>query len=476
MPKLLNLFLSIHKHFNKQAELIFTFPQHIIFYFLCIFNYFLTFHYETYKAVGSQTSFQQGHGVCPPYWQNCNLWLTLDILPGNLSYYWLMMTLFVLIIGAGTFPFIKRFRSFSLYCLFCIIIYKIGMSFLFDFSSIKNFDYFFVPISILLLFSKNPTRSASFVFIFIYFSASSEKFEASWLAGTYFTSTLYGLPFVKSINITILLTNIVTIMELAGVWFLLSKNRLLRFSVLGFFLFFHVFSIPMVGLRYPIQTVPFLLLFFIYNEWGFNIKLCRTAKALVSVLFTLQIFPAFIQGDETLTLEGYKFGVSMFDANHQCSSNITVNYKNDKTHSILKNTRSAMNRCWIYSKYWKIKKKLCSKPEVSKISWMFDHSRNGEPFLRIINVENICNKPYLAWNHNQWIQLEDEAQIVGYPYPNFYYRNDPLNLKEIVSQEKQIHFSDLQKFIIANESFFSKLLWSIWILIASLIFIRYLFL
>jgi hypothetical protein len=65
----------------------------------------------------------------------------------------------------------------------------------------------------------------------------------------------------------------------------------------------------------------------------------------VIILFILQFISILIPGDEKLTLEGNKYGLYMFEANHQCFSELVIERKNGFLITKKNNSESARNRC-----------------------------------------------------------------------------------------------------------------------------------
>ena len=114
----------------------------------------------------------------------------------------------------------------------------------------------------------------------------------------------------------------------------------------------------------------------------------------------LQFISILIPGDEKLTMEGNKYGLYMFEANHQCISKFTIE-NHDGTEDILeRQVESARSRCDVYRYWFTVSKRYCQEKSIEKISWTFDHSINGGPFLRIVEQENICDLQYKPFSHN----------------------------------------------------------------------------
>ena len=141
---------------------------------------------------------------------------------------------------------------------------------------------------------------------------------------------------------------------------------------------------------------------------------------LIVLMCLLQFIPRAIPGDEKLTMEGNRFGLYMFEANHQCISTAVVFYEDGHRARDYRESISARSRCDPF-RYWFRLKQICGASGVEKIPWTFDHSINGGPFLRIVEEENACALAYAPLGHNKWIKTEkDNPAIIGWPVENIY--------------------------------------------------------
>jgi hypothetical protein len=124
-------------------------------------------------------------------------------------------------------------------------------------------------------------------------------------------------------------------------------------------------------------------------------------------MFSLQVIPLFIKGDERLTGEGYRYGYYMYDGNHQCESVKKIYFKDGTNKEIKLESKIAMYSCDPYEEWFKIKR-LCNPEKVEKVEWTYDHSLNGDKYKRIVDVENACLLNYKAFSHNKWINESGE--------------------------------------------------------------------
>jgi len=315
------------------------------------------------------------------------------------------------------------------FCLLILFIWKIIISFVFNYGA-GNYDYYDIVFSFIILFLPYKEYFLRRGFVLLYFLAATIKFTGGWIAGTHFTSLISGLPFIPD-NLAPLATNIVILFQMLESWLLLSKNKKLQNFSFTFALFFHLYSGIIVGYRYLLSDIPILVvLFWRYYKIAqseldkkYDFKKLLAGYIFFLILTIQQIFVSIpIESDRHYTLERNKFGLYMFEANHQCSSDMYVYYKDGYMEKYNYQDSNARNRCDPYN-YWFKYKQVCIRGEdkISRISWTFDHSVNGGPFYRIIDEKNICNLDYSFYSHNKWIKDNNNSELIAYPLKNFYY-------------------------------------------------------
>jgi hypothetical protein len=129
-----------------------------------------------------------------------------------------------------------------------------------------------------------------------------------------------------------------------------------------------------------------------------------------------------IPGDEKSTMEGNFYGLYMFEANHQCREVATIYRNNEEPEILEKESFQARNRCDAYRVWFKYQQLCENDLSVERIAIEFDHSINGNPFYRTIEVPDICTLEYKPFSHNGWIKTaKDGAALTGYPMRNYYY-------------------------------------------------------
>ena len=245
----------------------------------------------------------------------------------------------------------------------------------------------------------------------LYVLSTSAKVHEAWILGSYFTALKTGLPLFPKWSVP-MWTNSVIFMEMIGAWFLMSKKGFLQKTILSIFVFFHLYSGILVEYRYPATILPTLLILFgplyRYSPPPMG-KKSVAGWLLVVTLFSLQIIPRAIPGDEKLTGEGNKFGLYMFDSNHQCISKVALFGVDGTISTSTQTSELARDRCDPYHTWFRLHQICKSNQRIDRIAWTFDHSINGGPFLRIVDTPDACVLEYRPFVHNKWIRSDENT-------------------------------------------------------------------
>jgi hypothetical protein len=121
-------------------------------------------------------------------------------------------------------------------------------------------------------------------------------------------------------------------------------------------------------------------------------------------------------------MEGDKYRLYMFEANHQCVSSVRIYDRRGQVQTTRGESAIAHKRCDPYRQWFRLQQ-LCirSKNSIDHVEWQYDHSINGSPFYRIVDVHDACVLQYNALSRNTWIKtLDDNPARIGYPVKNFY--------------------------------------------------------
>lgn len=381
------------------------------------FSYFVTFYNWISNPTASINTFNLGKAICPPYFKDCGSYYFLEALPYGYSQSFFYVILF-LVLGYGVWSAYKNNWAGAYYSIFVCLVWKIIFGFFFTYGVLGNYDYYDMGLAFVFLFVRNKEYFAKLTFVFFYFLASTIKIHESWILGNYLREFALGAPFIPN-DLLIYFTNLVIIMQIIGCWFLLSNNKILQRLAFIYFMLFHIYSGIIVEFRYIAISIPALFILF-YEHTNFKIK-AISKQTIVGYLFLLlllcgEMVAIFIPGDQKKTLEGNYWGLYMFEANHQCISISEISYF-DTTPKLLekKENHISNNRCDPY-KYWRVLKTKCERDSnIKSIKWTFDHSVDGHPYERIVDVGNACNLEYSTFAHNDWIKLDGEAHIQNLP-------------------------------------------------------------
>lgn len=388
-----------------------------------LLTYLIGFGTWVSSTITTTESFIKNSYICWPHFQTCGEYYFLS----NLPYGYSQAAFFSLLLGIITliaFLMSKKDWVLAHMLMLLLLVFKITFVFFITFGIGGNFDYFDIIFSIVILIFPHKLFFLKLSFVVMYFLAATIKLDDGWVLGTYFTSLQTGLPLFPD-NLTPLFTNLVIFMQIVGSWFLLSSNKILQRLALFYFLCFHFYSGIIVYYRYLLSTIPILLIIFGPHYKFSKVPLDKKSIAgwtLIAIMFFMQSIPLMIEGDHRMTLEGNKYGLYMFEANHQCISNYKIELSNGDVIENEKQSASARGRCDPYKSWFKFKQMCIRHKNISRISWQFNHSINGGPFYQIVDTPNVCELEYNTFSHNKWIKTSyDKPAVIGYPVKNIYY-------------------------------------------------------
>jgi hypothetical protein len=387
-----------------------------------LLSYFLAFSAWINSTTTTIDAVLNNSYVCWPHFQNCAHWMFLRALPHDYTQTTLYMVLFGTLILSSYFVFRKEW-VFAHVALIPSYLWHMWVVFFISFTLGGNYDYYLFVFATVLLFLPHKEFFLKLSFVTLYFLSTIAKIHGTWILGTYFSALKTGLPLLPDALMP-LWTNLVICMEMVGAWFLLSGNRVRQRIALTFFVVFHLYSGILVEYRYPATVLPTLIILFGPLYRVTRIPFDRRAIVgflCIGMLFLGQFTPVLIYGDEKLTHEGNRYGLYMFEANHQCVSTTITHLADGTERRAVQESYSARSRCEPY-RYWFRIHSFCEQNEtVTNVEWTFDHSINGGPFLRIVEVPDACALSYKPFSHNDWIKTErDNPEIVGYPVENVY--------------------------------------------------------
>ena len=395
---------------------IFDFKDSVL-YALCfllivdLWNTLLFFGSNILKLQITKAQVLSNSAVCPPYFQDCLSLYVFDVPPDGYSQNIVLAGIGGLVFLALFFLYTRDFVRFS-YCIAIPLFCKILIVYFLTYLVPGNYNVLGIFFGLILLFSIHKIFFLRILMVSFYLCASVLKVHSGYLTGTVFSSLALGLPLVPDIvlpYVGIIFLLICIIPPLC----LLAPSKRIRLVALFILTVFHVYSASVVGQRYVVLVLPILWLLFYFKEESFvcNKQYLKDwgGIIIISCMLLLQCLPLFIQGDERLTGEGYRYGYYMYDGNHQCVSTKKIVLDNGEIRNLVWENKKAMFACDPYEEWYKIKR-WCDLEKVRNIEWTYDHSLNGAPYRRIVDVKNACELTYHPFSHNEWIR-EDGATI-----------------------------------------------------------------
>ncbi len=388
-----------------------------------LFTYYVSFSDLVRSNAITIQAYESNTYRCWSYFQNCGEYYFLTNLPHGYSQPILYVFFFGLML-LTVFLIWKKDWVLAHILILILFLWKFLVMFVLTSSASGNYDYYDIIFSIIFLLLPYKLFFLKLSFVLLYFLSTTIKIHEGWILGTYFTALKTGLPIFPD-SLAPLITNIVIGMQMIGAWFLLSSNKVLQRTVLVYFVCFHLYSGILVYYRYLSTALPMLLILFgpLYSPTVTPLfKKSLAGWVFISLLISWQFIPHVIAGDQKMTLEANRFGIYMFEANHQCVSTPTVHLMDGTIFSQTTESASARSRCDPYKYWFELKQNCLRHKNIARISWTFDHSINGGPFYRIVDSVNMCELEYKTFKHNTWIKLPtDNPSIIGYPVKNVYY-------------------------------------------------------
>lgn len=414
--------------------------------------FFLTFGSWIGATQATIQAAESGVALCWPFFQNCADYYFLEALPYGYSQNIFYMCLYGIMLAIVYAMWRKKWELAHL-LLFTLLIWEI-LTVLFVYREAAPYYYYHITLTSILLFARHKEYFLKLAFVVMYFLSATVKLNDGWVLGTYFTSLELGLPIFPDIFAP-LLTNFVIFTQIVGAWFLLSRNAYLKNLVLAELIFFHLYSGAFVHYNYPtVAIVPLIILFgplsrhtptpFKRDTWF--------GWLVIMILLICQLVGFAAPGDRRMTLENNRWGMYMFEANHQCFADMTIHSEGSRetfdweaakgtpcngfyclvkqsvssTGTSTAETRryesgSAWNRCAPYE-WWSRIHSFCERDtSVQRVEFRLSHSINGGPFYRTVDLPNICDVDFLPFVHNEWIKVPPEALVDGYPVMNSYH-------------------------------------------------------
>ncbi|WKA26408.1 hypothetical protein [Bradyrhizobium roseum] len=383
-----------------------------------LLGFHLTFFDWIYSYSTTVKAVTDGTYVCWPIFQSCGSLIFLSALSEGYSQSTLFMALFGLMVTAVYAIWLQRweFVHLIILVLFLFKIYFTAISF--DYNS--NFNFLHSTQCLIYLVCPYKRFFAQLSWLTGSFVATLAKIHPTWLLGQHYSSLKMGIALLPNGSEAILMAFII-LMQMAGVWFLMSSNRFRQRLSLSVFTLLYVQYGIQVGYRFPVFELALLLILF--GPW---FESCShpplTRRAIPGWIFIaglaiLQLIPHLAQAGGRLTNEDNIAdifgGPYQFEVNEQCYGEIRLG---EQTVRRFEQTDARL-RCIPYRFWYRAKISLCSSAP-NKYHMTYRRSVNGNPFKEIVNEADLCNLNYRPLGRNGWIKREDEAPWVGLPVQN----------------------------------------------------------
>lgn len=415
--------------------------------------------------------------VCPPFNENCNLFL-------NDAHEWLreqfgmnhlrsVQAVALIPIEVGLIALALNKWRLAWFCLLAVFFMRLLPGVFFQFP-LLNFNFYDIVFLAVFLFSKNKIFAAKVFFVLLYFASSTLKFDEGWISGDYFLTLKEGLPLVgQNVAAVVLLTNAVIVAQIFAGWALFSENKNVRVGAFVLFSIFHIYSAALVGLRFPMSTVPLLIILFAFDlqravpaafkDYAGNILGGLRAKRpglgingfllfMCGAVLLLQTGKILVPGNEKLSGEMSTMGLYMFEANHQCVS--IVEGQKGADIQFIRQTANifAQNRCTTWENLYTAREEFCRalpgqvNAPFDKYLFTFYSSVNGAPFYEIVAQADLCNVEYNTLGPNPWIRLDTENLTSFHVYENTYgHRGGSFGMLHFDAENDGLMHPDLTK-------------------------------
>ena len=377
-------------------------------YYVLIFDFLFTFNDWMSRGYLTKESVEQNEAICWPYFQSCLDLYVFSAVPHGYSLSVLYMVFGSLVFLSLYFAYQSKW-SLALASLFAPALFKFLMIYVFSYLTIGNYNVISLFLGLLLLFAKDKLYSLKILFSLFYLSAAVIKFNEGYLSGSIFTSLELGVPILPAVLLPYYGIAFILLVAITPV-LLWSKNSNLRYFSILTLTAFHVYSISMVGFRYPALCIPILwILFKLADYQEFSLKrIFKDYFTIVVVFFLMlaQSLPILIAGNERLSSEGEKYGFYMYTANRQCVRTINLVYENGTREDNTYEERRGMRRCDPYEDWFRIQQ-ACKQENIKNIEWQFNVSINGAYFHTLVDTKNACEiKTYKPFTHNDWLTFD----------------------------------------------------------------------
>ena len=385
--------------------------------FFLSFSHIVTFFFWHRNSVIHQYLTKNANTVCWPQLPFCESLRFLSSEGAEILLYIYLSAAFL-----SSFLFLNKKTTTSAYFLFLLInLIKLYIYFM-DYRLSGNYHYMPFLVSFAFLFVRQKLFFIPLLISLFYLFAGILKISnLDWFTGLVFPKEVQ-MPLFFNEPIKMLLCFYVVCLEIIGTWFLILKTRWKAAFYIQFLLF-HIMSYFIVGYFYPLIMMCllslFLLIFFFKETYRMEIKKSLSGILFITLVILGNILSVFIPGDAGFTGEGRLYGLNMYDAHTECTSQIVIKFKNKTIKESFDSYREYALRiqCDPYIDFNTVHK-ICTyyknESDFIDIDWtLYSKLRSDVEYKKIVNEKDICQKKikYSSWRKNQWIKVFNQEDL-----------------------------------------------------------------
>ncbi len=333
---------------------------------------------------------------CYPMFKNCYQFIFEDTLVMKLVFisYFLLTIFSFLIIGLN-----KK----NLFLPLLILLTLIKTTILFSrYNFMGNYHTMHLSLCIITIISTASINYYRLTLVLQYFFAGLLKLNKEWITGA---SLVSYSPYMFQNTWYLMSLAYVPVLELVLVWGLLSKSKTLRLVTLSQLVFFHLYSVFIVGFYYPLIMTGLLIpiLYFEFSNFKIdnfkNVKESRTIQNTSSLIFILIMFywnisSKFYNIDPAMDGTVRYLTLNMLDAKLKCQHTLleetqdgtVVALNIPKLATYLRIHCDAM----IFETFLK---RLCNKNPERKFMFYLESTRTTDKqFTLVREYKNVCQE------------------------------------------------------------------------------------
>ncbi len=364
------------------------------------FSHLVTAYFWILRSVWLNYSLENHQIYCYPVFKNCYKLVFSDLL------YIKVIFFSYLIISVATIFLILIGKKKVFYRLFVFLFFLKATILLSRYNMMGNYHTMHLTMIIITLLDRYSLGKYRFVLCLQYFFAGLLKLNLEWLSGaslTTYSQYLFKGPF------QVLSLAYVPVLELVLIWGLMAKSAFLRRLTLLQLFLFHLYSILVVGMYYPLIMTGLLFpLFYIeiasylkneslkpsMNFFDFK-NVPQTVSSLFIVLLLVWNLTVRLQPFDA-AMDGYVryLSLNMLDARLVCRNTLYEIKSNSDVVSvdIPGLARSLRVRCdpVVFDSFLR---RLCERNPEKKFLFLLESKRTTQTkYTEIRNYKDVCKQ------------------------------------------------------------------------------------